>query len=207
MARLMEARPDLAVRNDSPQLTDDDRLATMKAGFWRPVDETISDPAVDAPALGLKSRDDLQLGAADEIDEVSRWVVARPQYQTVICRIKANQKAAQGDRGEDFRGDAEFGEFVAEDFAGVDGGASPPMTLSNMRANGVHAVTATCEACGHKADVNVDALPESVTVPGAGNRLRCSQCGGKTISTRPAWHTARRAGVPDFRPSERPPMS
>ena len=34
----------------------------------------------------------------------------------------------------------------------------PPMTLSNMRANGVHAVSAACEACGHKADVNVDAL-------------------------------------------------
>ncbi len=42
----------------------------------------------------------------------------------------------------------------------------PPMTLANMRQNGVHAVTATCEACGHKADVNVDALPESLTVPG-----------------------------------------
>jgi len=42
------------------------------------------------------------------------------------------------------------------------------MTLSNLRANGVHAVSAACEACGHKADVNVDALPETVTVPKAG---------------------------------------
>jgi hypothetical protein len=79
----------------------------------------------------------------------------------------------------------------------------PPMTLANMRANGVRAVTATCEACGHKADVNVDALPETVTVPKAGQRLRCSSCGAKTISTRPAWHTARHAGVPDFRPPGR----
>src|ERR1700733_6242373 len=61
---------------------------------------------------------------------------------------------------------------------------APPMTLANMRANEVRAVTATCEACGHKADVNVDALPETVTVPKAGQRLRCSSCGGKTISTR-----------------------
>jgi hypothetical protein len=37
----------------------------------------------------------------------------------------------------------------------------PPMTFANMRANGVRAVIATCEACGHKADVNVDALPEN----------------------------------------------
>jgi rRNA maturation protein Nop10 len=69
----------------------------------------------------------------------------------------------------------------------------PPMTLANMRKNGVRAVSAACEACGHKADVNVDALPETVTVPKAGQRLRCSACGGKTISTRPAWHTARDA--------------
>jgi hypothetical protein len=83
----------------------------------------------------------------------------------------------------------------------------PPMTLSNMRANGVRAVTATCETCGCEADVNVDALPEIVTVPQAGQRLRCSSCGGKTISTRPAWHTgSQRPGTPDYR-RERPPMS
>jgi hypothetical protein len=43
--------------------------------------------------------------------------------------------------------------------------------------------------CGHKADVNVSALPETVIVPEAGHRLRCTQCGGKPIDTRPAWHT------------------
>jgi len=80
----------------------------------------------------------------------------------------------------------------------------PPMTLANMRENGVRAVIATCEACRREADVNVDALSETVTVPRAGQRLRCSQCGGKTISTRPAWHTARRRGVPEFRPHEEP---
>ena len=57
-----------------------------------------------------------------------------------------------------------------------------------------------------RADVNVDALPETLTVPEAGQRLRCSHCGGKHVSTRPAWHTAQRQGVRDFRP-ERPPMS
>ena len=80
----------------------------------------------------------------------------------------------------------------------------PPMTLANLRENGVRAVTARCEACGREADVNVDALPETVTVPKAGQRLRCGSCGGKTISTRQAWHTARPQGVPDFRPPDRP---
>jgi hypothetical protein len=64
-----------------------------------------------------------------------------------------------------------------------------PMTRANMRANGVRVVIATCEAYGHKAE-NVDVLPENIIVPKAGGRLRCSQCGGKLINTRPAWHTA-----------------
>jgi RNase P subunit RPR2 len=78
------------------------------------------------------------------------------------------------------------------------------MTLANMRENGVRAVAATCEACNHQADVSVDAMPENVHVPQVARRLRCSQCGGKLINTRPAWHTARRQGVPDFRPHEEP---
>lgn len=74
------------------------------------------------------------------------------------------------------------------------------MTLANMRLNGVHHVIATCQSCGHEADVNVDALPETVAVPLTGRRLRCSQCGGKRINTRPAWHTGGKVpGVPDFR--------
>jgi hypothetical protein len=32
------------------------------------------------------------------------------------------------------------------------------MTLANMRKNGVRMIWAKCEACGHQADVNVDAL-------------------------------------------------
>ena len=81
------------------------------------------------------------------------------------------------------------------------------MTLANMRLNGVRAVTATCANCGRSADVNVDALPETLTVPEAGSRLRCSQCGGKTISTRPAWHTGTcRPGTPNHH-RERPPIS
>ena len=45
----------------------------------------------------------------------------------------------------------------------------PPMTLANMRQNGVRAVAATCDACGHKADVNVDALGETMAVPKSGS--------------------------------------
>jgi hypothetical protein len=82
--------------------------------------------------------------------------------------------------------------------------AGPPMSLANMRANGVRAVTAQCEACNHQADVSVDTLPENVHVPQVARRLRCSQCGGEQINTRPAWHTTQRPGTPDVRPHEEP---
>ena len=82
-----------------------------------------------------------------------------------------------------------------------------PMTLANMRLNGVRMVIATCANCGRSADVNVDLLPETLTVPEAGRRLRCSSCGGKTISTRPAWHTGSpHPGMPGYH-RERPPIS
>jgi hypothetical protein len=84
--------------------------------------------------------------------------------------------------------------------------AFEPMTLANMRSNGVRSVIAACANCGRSTDVNVDLLPETLTVPEAGNRLRCSSCGGNTISIRPAWHTRPRQGVPDYR-RERPPVS
>ena len=71
----------------------------------------------------------------------------------------------------------------------------PPMTLGNMRDNGVRAVIAECRACRHKADVVVDRLAASVFVPDAGARMRCSACGGRNIETRPAWHTAKRPGM------------
>ena len=70
------------------------------------------------------------------------------------------------------------------------------MSLANMRANGVRAVIAICEDCKHEADINVDALPETIAVPEVGRRLRCSECGGKRIVSRPAWHTgSKRHGV------------
>jgi hypothetical protein len=80
------------------------------------------------------------------------------------------------------------------------------MTLANMRLNGVRSVIAACASCGRSPDVSVDLLPETLTVSEVGKRLRCSHFGGNTISTRPAWRTSPRQGVPDYR-RERPPMS
>jgi hypothetical protein len=77
----------------------------------------------------------------------------------------------------------------------------PLMSLTNMRQKGVRAVTSTCESCNRSADVNVDALPDTTVVPKGRPALRCSQCNGKAISTRPAWHTGSQQG---FRPRPAP---
>jgi hypothetical protein len=76
----------------------------------------------------------------------------------------------------------------------------PPMTLENMRQNGVRAVTAQCLACHRKADVMVDKLASDVFVPDVGRRMVCSACGGRRVETRPAWHTAWRPGMGEPRP-------
>ena len=73
--------------------------------------------------------------------------------------------------------------------------SGPPMTLGNMRDNGVRAVIAQCLDCRHKADVVVDQLDAALYVPDVGRRMRCSACSGKRIETRPAWHTASRPGM------------
>jgi hypothetical protein len=62
-----------------------------------------------------------------------------------------------------------------------------PMTLGNMRQHGVRSVDATCEACGHEAVINVDALADEMYVPDVALKLRCSACDSKKIAVRPDW--------------------
>ena len=67
-----------------------------------------------------------------------------------------------------------------------------PMTLANMRHNGVRAVIATCRVCRHSADVVVDPLHDDVLVPEVGLWMVCARCGARGPETRPAWHTVER---------------
>jgi hypothetical protein len=49
----------------------------------------------------------------------------------------------------------------------------PPMTLANMRENGVRSLSVTCKLCHHEAVMNVDAFDDAVPVPADGlYRLR-----------------------------------
>jgi hypothetical protein len=51
-----------------------------------------------------------------------------------------------------------------------------PMTLGNMRANGVRSLAVSCWNCHHKATLTVDPWPDDVPVPTFGPRMVCTRC-------------------------------
>ncbi len=64
-----------------------------------------------------------------------------------------------------------------------------PMTLGNMRANGVRTLAAWCSGrdCHHIAVVNVERYGDDVPVPSFGPRMRCERCGHLGADARPNW--------------------
>ena len=52
-----------------------------------------------------------------------------------------------------------------------------PMTLGNMRENGVHRLWVSCWCCHHDALLDVGGYPDSVPVPAFGPRMVCTSCG------------------------------
>jgi hypothetical protein len=68
----------------------------------------------------------------------------------------------------------------------------PPMTLANMRENGVRSLSVTCQLCHHEALLNVDALDDLIPVPAFGPRMVCTCCGIVGADVRPNWQ--ERAG-------------
>jgi len=65
----------------------------------------------------------------------------------------------------------------------------PPMTLGNMRANGVRTLDAWCLGgdCHHHRTLDVSATPNDVAVPSIGPRLRYERCGHLGADARPNW--------------------
>jgi hypothetical protein len=55
--------------------------------------------------------------------------------------------------------------------------AGDPMTLGNMRANGVRSLDVSCWQCHHRTILSADPWPDHVPVPSFGPRTVCSRCG------------------------------
>jgi hypothetical protein len=62
-----------------------------------------------------------------------------------------------------------------------------PMTLENMRANGVRSLDIQCNQCRHRVILNVDHLPRDLTVPSFGPKMVCTRCGTIGADVRPNW--------------------
>jgi hypothetical protein len=62
-----------------------------------------------------------------------------------------------------------------------------PMTLGNMRANGVRSLDVCCWVCHHQAVLSAERWPDDVPVPTFGPRMVCTKCGIIGADARPNW--------------------
>jgi hypothetical protein len=62
-----------------------------------------------------------------------------------------------------------------------------PMTLGNMRENGVRSLAVSCTLCHHEAIVSVAPWPDHVPVQTFGPRMACTRCGIIGSDARPNW--------------------
>src|SRR5450830_1925671 len=65
-----------------------------------------------------------------------------------------------------------------------------PMTLGNMRANGVRTLAASClgRDGNHHRVLDMSGYPGDLPVPSFGPRLRCEVCGHRGADVRPNWN-------------------
>jgi hypothetical protein len=67
-----------------------------------------------------------------------------------------------------------------------------PMTLQNIRENGVRSLSIQCHQCRYEVGMNVDHLPGDLTVPSFGPRTVCTECGTIGADVRPNWRERER---------------
>ena len=61
-----------------------------------------------------------------------------------------------------------------------------PMTLGNMRENGVRSLLVYCNTCHHSGIVDVERFPDHLKVPSFNSRFVCQKCGARG-DVRPNW--------------------
>jgi hypothetical protein len=70
-----------------------------------------------------------------------------------------------------------------------------PMTLGNMRSNGVRTLAVSCWNCHHEAVLSAEPWPDHVPVPSFGPRMVCTQCGITGADARPNWKRPERESL------------
>ena len=72
-----------------------------------------------------------------------------------------------------------------------------PMTLGNMRANGVRSLAVHCGGryCHHEAVIDVSAYADDVPVPSFGPRMVCTVYGAIGSDVRPNWNERHAIGT------------
>jgi len=70
-----------------------------------------------------------------------------------------------------------------------------PMTLGNMRANGLRSLMVYCSACPRTVTFNVDDYSDAVLVPAFGPRMVCTGCGMIGADARPNWTERQVSGA------------
>ena len=66
-----------------------------------------------------------------------------------------------------------------------------PMSLGNMRANGVGSLLVYCFACHHEVVFGVEDYPDDMPVPAFSPRMVCTRCGMIGADARPNWSERR----------------
>jgi hypothetical protein len=67
-----------------------------------------------------------------------------------------------------------------------------PMTLANMRENGVRSLAICCRRCHREMIFNVDQWPAETEVPCFGRCMVCTKCGTIGADVRPNWRDVTR---------------
>jgi hypothetical protein len=77
---------------------------------------------------------------------------------------------------------------------------TPPMTLGNMRANGVRTLAVCCSGrgCGRHRVIDVERYGDHVPMPWFGPRMRCESCGHLGADARPNWSEVAAQGQVDY---------
>ena len=72
-----------------------------------------------------------------------------------------------------------------------------PMTLGNMRANGVRSLAIRCRAlwCNHEAILDAGTYPDEVPVPSFSPMMVCTICGAIGADVRPNWQECAPASL------------